>query len=44
MSEEDWQRIRRHYGDLAYEHPELHAVMLEILNTNDPPDAGDELK
>lgn len=32
ISKEDWERVRQHFGDLAYEHPELHAVMLELLD------------
>ncbi|MCZ7885394.1 hypothetical protein [Agrobacterium salinitolerans] len=35
LTEEQWQRVRRHFGDLAYEHPELHTVMLELLDAND---------
>ncbi|MDX0534358.1 hypothetical protein GOC55_12945 [Sinorhizobium medicae] len=35
ISKEDWERVRQHFGDLAYEHPELHAVMLELLDAND---------
>ena len=31
MTDEQWQRIRRHFGDVAYEHPELHVAMLEII-------------
>ncbi|MET4687729.1 hypothetical protein [Sinorhizobium fredii] len=36
ITEEGWQRIRRHFGDLAYEHPEVHRQMLEILDMRDP--------
>ena len=35
LTEEQWQRVRRHFGDVAYEHPELHAVMLDLLDAND---------
>lgn len=35
ISKEDWQRIRQFFGDLAYEHPELHEVMLELLDAKD---------
>lgn len=35
ITEEEWKRIREHYGDLAYEHPELHRMMLELLDTDD---------
>lgn len=31
LTEEQWQRVRRHFGDVAYEHPELHKAMLEII-------------
>lgn len=30
-SDREWQWIRRHYGDLAYEHPELHSQWLESM-------------
>ncbi|MBP2235342.1 hypothetical protein J2Z31_001834 [Sinorhizobium kostiense] len=36
ITDEQWQRIREHYGDLAYEHPEMHRMMLEILNMRAP--------
>ena len=35
ISQKDWERIRRHYGDLAYEHPELHKTMLRMLDRDD---------
>lgn len=35
-TEEEWNRIREHFGDLAYECPEMHRQMLEILDTQDP--------
>lgn len=35
ISQNDWERIRQHFGDLAYEHPELHTVMLQLLDAND---------
>ncbi len=35
ISQQDWDRIRRQYGDLAYEHPELHTIMLELLDAKD---------
>lgn len=35
ISKEDWERIRQHFGDLAYEHPELHSVMLDLLGAKD---------
>ncbi|PDT81813.1 hypothetical protein [Sinorhizobium sp. BJ1] len=35
LSEKDWQRIRQHFGDLAYEHAEMHKMMLELLSTDD---------
>lgn len=31
LTDEQWQRIRRHFGDVAYEHPEMADVMLEIV-------------
>lgn len=31
MTDEQWQRIRRHFGDLVYEHPQLAEIMLEIV-------------
>lgn len=31
MTDEQWRRIRRHFGDLLYEHPELAEGMLEIV-------------
>ncbi|WP_331373354.1 hypothetical protein [Sinorhizobium chiapasense] len=34
ISEKEWQRIRQHYGDLAYEHPEMHSMMLDLLDTD----------
>ncbi|MEY9830788.1 hypothetical protein [Sinorhizobium fredii] len=34
-AEKEWQRIREHYGDLAYEHPEMHRMMLDLLDTDD---------
>lgn len=36
ISEKEWQRIRQHFGDLAYEHPEMHKMMLELLSTDSP--------
>lgn len=44
ISEGDWQRIRQHYGDLAYEHPEMHPVMLELLERDGPTKGNDDLK
>lgn len=46
ITDEQWQRLRVHYGDLAYEHPEMHKVMLDILDRapDVPPDDGVELK
>lgn len=47
ITEEEWQRIRRHFGDVAYECPEMHRKMLEILDVQDddvPPESIDELK
>lgn len=35
ISRMEWQRIRQHFGDLAYEHAEMHKMMLEILFTDD---------
>lgn len=35
ITDEEWQRIRRHFGDLAYEHPEMHRMMLDLLDMND---------
>jgi len=35
LSEKEWQRIRQHFGDLAYEHAEMHKMMLELLSTDD---------
>lgn len=32
LTEEQWHRIRRHFGDVVYEHPELHVAMLEIVD------------
>lgn len=28
VSDREWQWLRRQYGDLAYEHPELHSQWL----------------
>jgi hypothetical protein len=36
ITEEEWKRIREHFGDLAYESPEMHRQMLEILAMQDP--------
>lgn len=36
ISEKEWQRIRMHFGDLAYEHVEMHKMMLELLAADDP--------
>ncbi|MBB2868599.1 UNVERIFIED_ORG: hypothetical protein GGI63_005243 [Rhizobium esperanzae] len=36
ITEEEWNRIREHFGDLAYECPEMHRQMLEILDMQDP--------
>lgn len=44
ISAEDWQRIRQHFGDLAYEHPELHHAMLEILEAEGPPETNNNVK
>ena len=44
ISENDWELIRRRFGDLAYEHPELHPSMLEIIEAEDPPETSDDLK
>lgn len=35
ISEKEWQRIRKHSGDLAYEHAEMHKMMLELLAADD---------
>ncbi|TCA08590.1 hypothetical protein [Rhizobium leguminosarum] len=35
ITEEQWQRLRVHFGDLAYEHPELHRAMLDLLDAKD---------
>ena len=44
ISAEDWERIRMHFGNLCYEHPELHAVMLDILGSKDPDTPEDEVE
>lgn len=44
ISVEDWERIRQHFGDLAYEHPELHSVMLDLIESTVTPEANDNLK
>lgn len=31
ISDRDWQLLRREYGDLAYEHPEMHAELLALI-------------
>ncbi|QKN14337.1 hypothetical protein HR059_07615 [Sinorhizobium meliloti WSM1022] len=36
ITEEEWKRIREHFGDLAYECPEMQRQMLEILAMQDP--------
>lgn len=36
ITEEEWNRIREHFGDLAYECPEMHRQMLEILDMQNP--------
>ncbi|TAZ73816.1 hypothetical protein ELH70_14700 [Rhizobium ruizarguesonis] len=35
ITDEQWLRIRSRFGDLAYEHPEMHHIMLELLDTTD---------
>ena len=35
LTDEKWQRLRVHFGDLAYEHPEMHSMMLDLLDAND---------
>ena len=36
ITEEEWTRIREHFGDLAYECPEMRRQKLEILDMRDP--------
>lgn len=36
VSDEEWQRLRNAYGDLAYEHPEMHEVLLKVLEKEKP--------
>lgn len=31
VSDREWQWLRRQYGDLAYEHPELHETWLKSM-------------
>ncbi|WP_280949327.1 hypothetical protein [Ensifer aridi] len=35
LTHDQLQRIRHHFGDLVYEHPELHPMMLEIIEQMD---------
>jgi hypothetical protein len=35
LTDEKWQRLRVHFGDLAYEHPEMHSKMLDLLHASD---------
>jgi hypothetical protein len=35
ITEEEWQRIRAHYGDLAFEHPEMHRMMLNLIDAKE---------
>lgn len=30
ISDREWQLLRREYGDLAYEHPEMHEQWLKL--------------
>lgn len=32
ITDEQWQRLPTHFGDMAYEHPEMRHEMLEILD------------
>ncbi|WP_156379666.1 hypothetical protein [Rhizobium sp. Leaf383] len=31
ISDREWQLLRREYGDLAYEHPEMHEQWLKLI-------------
>ncbi len=31
LSDRDWQRLRRNFGDLAYEEPHRHVEMLAMI-------------
>jgi len=37
LTDEQWQRIRRHFGDVAYEYPDMLQAMLAIIDDLETP-------
>ncbi|MGO8092813.1 hypothetical protein [Rhizobium leguminosarum] len=35
ITEDEWQLVRGYFGDLAYEHPEMHTTMLSIARAQE---------
>ncbi|WP_018858528.1 hypothetical protein [Rhizobium sp. 42MFCr.1] len=35
LTEEEWQLVWAYYGDVAHQHPELHAMMLNIAKAQE---------